>query len=53
VLVQVPAGEEGSVIAEVVLPDSPCLPKGGRLLMAFSFFLHLFDCYANLLLAGK
>ena len=53
VLAQVPAGEEGFVIAEVVLPDSPPPPKGKPPAYGLSIFSYLFDRYANLLLAGE
>jgi predicted amidohydrolase len=53
VLAQVPAGEEGFVIAEVELPDSPPLSKGKPPAYGLSVFSYLFDRYANLLLAGE
>lgn len=53
VLARVSAGEEGFVIAEVELPDSPPPSKGKPPAYGLSVFSYLFDRYANLLLAGE
>jgi predicted amidohydrolase len=53
VLQQVPAGEEGFVLADVALPDAPPSPRGAQPPFGISVFAYLFDVLANLSLASE